>query len=334
MIKIIGNTTATPIVPPNIDSPYIPKKCNNIDYSTYVYSPCKQSWDSAGVIKTGTTIVKKSATEFSITAPDFYGVPHMGETFVFYGGIGDAFKCVLTGYKGSEYTFETESNIPEDTSREEFAVWYSKFGVYDEEYKWAKTIKDDEVVTSTQLEFAFEQLIAQTSESDENTLESAKAYTDKKVGEIETEAKTYTNKMIGDMTALIHHDVFYDCDGLILPEDCVRVKKISFICVDAGTVEQSISVGSGIILRLPEGIKAGASVVFDVESNTATHDGTSFVDETILPALKDGTAASFGYFNAGGRSIKNLNIEYCISTKTYADTSIQQAILDSWEVGV
>lgn len=146
----------------------------------------------------------------------------------------------------------------------------------------------------------------------------------------ERNAKSYTNKMVGDMTALEHRAVFYDCDAISLPEDCVCVKNISFTCVDAGTVWQKIYMGTGIELVLPEEIKSGANVVFDTESNTATHDGTHFFAEPFLAALKDGTATMFSYFNENSRHIENLNIEYCVSAKTYTDTSIQQAILDSW----
>lgn len=146
----------------------------------------------------------------------------------------------------------------------------------------------------------------------------------------ERNAKSYTNKMIGDITALIHRDVFEDCDAFFLSEDCVSVKKISFTCVNAGTVWQKIHMGTGIELVLPEEIKAGASVVLDAENNIATHDGTPFSAEPILSALKDGTVTNFSYFNENSKSIENLCIEYYVSVKTYTDTSIQQAILDSW----
>lgn len=146
----------------------------------------------------------------------------------------------------------------------------------------------------------------------------------------ERNAKSYTNKMIGDITALIHRDLFHDCESLSLPENCVRVKRISFTCVDAGTVLKHISVGVGANIDLPEEIKPGASVVLDAENNIATHDGTPFSAEPILSALKDGTATSFSYFNENIIYIENLCIEYYVSAKTYTDTSIQQAILDSW----
>lgn len=155
-----------------------------------------------------------------------------------------------------------------------------------------------------------------------------------KANEAEKNAKKYTDARLGDLFSTNFVGTFYDCDGMLFPKEILGVKKISFSCVDAGTVWQKISLGNDVNLVLPTEINAGAKVIFDVESNTATYNDTPFAAEQILSALKDGTATMFSYFHENSKHIENLCFEYYVPAKMYVDTSIQQAILDSWEVGV
>lgn len=167
-MSIMGNTTATPM---NV------KICDKTDCSTYVYSPCKKPMDVRLMFS---NYEKKSDTEFVLTSGDFLSSSKLNETYVFYAGNENGFKCSLTSVNGNKFTFKTDSDVI-DMSIDEFRLAYYKFGIYDGEYKWAKTLDEDNIVTSATIVNAFEQVINMTNEADENTLESAKAYADNSI---------------------------------------------------------------------------------------------------------------------------------------------------------
>lgn len=173
MRKITGNTTTTPMNIPKIN-PYLPKECNNVDYSTYVYSPCKKPMN---VDLMFSNYEKKSDTEFVLTSADFLSAHKLNETYVFYAGNTNGFKCSLTSVNGNKFTFKTDANII-DMSIDEFKLSYVKFGIYDGEYKWAKTTDEESLITSEQLVYAIGEIINMLNGGDENTLNSAKAYAD------------------------------------------------------------------------------------------------------------------------------------------------------------
>ena len=240
-----------------------------------------------------------------------------GSEYVFFNPETDV--CfvakLITSYPGDEK--ELDLHIEEDLSEmslDEFKATYPFYGVYVQN-KWEP------------VEVLFKQLEdgakAYANEKANDAEKNAKAYATEKANVAEQNAKAYVD---GEKTIVLPNRVvsgFYE-----LPEDCIGLKSLivtwdeNITGADMGQIDLYSSKEAyytGDVLR---------------SFNYSYDDGLT--QEIICEGFENRSDVKYIYVNNDVGETGLVSFTYYVKTKAnaYTDNAIQQAILDSWEVGV